>query len=280
MTSSPFTDLFSSLPGLAEIRQMEDECAKIDEAILDLQTRRQRYGQLIEIARTLVGERPGVAVDLALTANESKAAAPRLKKGGVRRKENTWKAAIALIVKAHPEGIEYDRIKEIVPDRLKSQLVQFPEAKGFYTALRKLEAEKVVKRVNGVAFTLKGYEAYRQKLAEGLINEITTGRRGSPIESAVLAFLKSAGPSKGPSIRADLIKYEGFGKSVIRNSSAMYNALKRLVDRGEIVRDIEAATYRLPDENEAPNGSAVGASEAGEALTSPNDAQPSLRLVG
>lgn len=279
MTPS-FPNLFNSLPGLAEIRQMEEECAKIDEAIADLQARRQRYGQLIEIARTLVNDQPAAPVEQTAAVEKPKDDAARPKKGGSRRREETWKAAVAVIVKAHPEGIGYDKIKELVPERLKKQLVQFPEAKGLYTALRKLEADKVVVRINGSAFTPKGYEAYRRKLASGLVPDITNRRRGSPIEDAVLAFLGKVGPSKAASIRADLIQYEGFGQSVIRNSSAMYNVLKRLVDHGEIVHDIDAATYRLPDENEAPAAKPLGASEAGEVAASPFDNQPTLRLIG
>lgn len=277
--TAPFTDLFNFAPGMAEIRQMEEECAKIDEAIADLQARRQRYGQLIELALTLVNEPPAPAAAPAEPVDKPKVQ-PRLKKGGSRRREQTWKAAVEVIVKAHPEGITYDRIKELVPDSLKSQLVQFPEAKGFYTALRKLEAQKVVLRHKGAAFTPKGYEAYRQKLVAGLISEIATGRRGSPIEDAVMTFLKKEGPSKAPAIRANLITYEGFGPSVLRNSSAMYNVLKRLVDRGEIAHDIEAAVYRLPNENEAPAAEPLGASETGEVTASPIDSQPTLRLIG
>lgn len=276
--TAPFTDLFNFAPGMAEIRQMEEECLKIDETIADLQARRQRYGQLIELARTLINESPSPIVpDANPVAKPSLPA--RLKKGGHRRKEDTWKAAVEVIVKAHPEGIKYDKIKELVPERLKSQLVQFPAAKGLYTALRILEAQKAVVRVKGSAFTPKGYEAYRQKLGAGLVTEITTGRRGSPIEDAVLVFLEKAGPSKAASIRADLITYEGFGPSILRNSSAMYNVLKRLVDRGEIIHDIEAAVYRLPNENEAPGGNPAGASEVGEAPTSLRDTGPLFRVV-
>ena len=281
--TAPFTDLFNFAPGLAEIRQMEEECAKIDETIADLQARRKRYGQLIELARTLVNEplAPAPAsVPASAEATDKPKAQQRLKRGGSRRREQTWIAAVEVIVKAHPEGITYDRIKELVPDRLKNQLLQFPEAKGFYTALRKLEAQKVVFRYKGTAFTPKGYEAYRKKVAAGLISEIATGRRGSPIEDAVMAFLEKEGPSKAPTIRANLITYEGFGPSVLRNSSAMYNVLKRLVDRGEIEHDIEAAVYRLPNENEAPSGLSAGASETGEVASSPIENQPSLRLIG
>lgn len=279
-------DLFNYLPNMAEIRQMEEECGRIDDTIADLQARRQRYGQLIEIARTLIDEQPEPVSTQEAVRDEEIAhvvqpatVGAQLKRGGRRRREDTWKAAVAVIVKAHPEGIAYERIKSLAPEPLKQQLVRFPAAKGFYTALRKLEAEKVVVRFRSMAFTPKGYEAYSRKVDAGLVPETASGRRGSPIEDAVLAFLKKAGPSKGPSIRADLIQYEGFGKSIIRNSSAMYNVLKRLVDRGEIAHDIEAATYRLPDGNEGPNGNAVGPSEMDEVTAPSKDSQLGLRLV-
>ena len=249
--SSPIASLFSNLPGADDIRQWEEECARIDTAIDDLRTKRDQFGQMIDLARALLRAAPP-KVEVPETRVEPRAApVERLKKGGSRRREQTWNSAVEVIVKAHEEGVSYAKIKELVPARLKEQLVQYPAAKGFYTALRKLEEDGVLVRQNSMAFTKKAYALYLRRVEAGEI-EAPSRRRGSPIEEAIKEFLRENGPTKGTALRAHLIQFDDFAGPVIRNSSAMYNVLLRLKEHGEIFHNEEAATYSLVEEIGAP----------------------------
>lgn len=272
--SDEISNLFQSLPGPEDVRRWEEECVRMDEAIADLTARRNRVGQLIAFARHLFeqGNASEALKKIEEVASEAEAAskAPAASKTAKRpraRGKETWRAAIEVIVKAHPEGISYDKIKQMVPEKLKKQLEEFPEAKGFYTALRKLDEAKVIVRRNGVAFTRKGYAAYQEKLAKGETEDITVIRRESPMAEAIKAFLRGSGPSKGTAIRAFLMGVPELAGPVLRNSSAMYNVLLRLKERGEILHDVDAATYSVPQENGAPAN--AGAPDTGRAATLP-----------
>jgi hypothetical protein len=271
--TTPLEDLFANLLTPEDVRRWELECSRIDAAIEDLTTKREKFGQMIDLARGLMSSpatevsKPDTAPDKGDTSPvEPAAAAPRLKRGGRRRREETWKSAIEVIVKASPDGVAYDRIKELVPQRLKEQLEQFPAAKGFYAALAKLESEGVIVRHNSMAFTKNGFARYRKRVAAGEIAE-PSRRRGSPMEDTIKQFLRDNDPAKGAEIRAHLIQFDEFA-AVIRNSSAMYNVLLRLKAQGEIEHDAEAKTYSLVQENGAPKALPVSAPETGEAATS------------
>ena len=278
--TDPLSHLFSSLPGPDELRRWEEECARIDAAINDLRAKRERFGQMIELARCLmppVIEEAIAPVDETITPERS--SEPHLKKGGRRPREKTWKMAVEVIVKANPDGISYDKIKELIPAHLKEQLERFPAGKGFYAALARLEKDGVIVRRNGRAFTKRGYARYLELVAAGEV-VAPNRRRGSPMEDAIKQFLRDNGPSKGVALRAYLIGFDEFAGPVIKNSSAMYNVLLRLKKSGEILHDEEAATYSIGQETGAPVAKPTSAPEAGEAVTSPIESQPTLRLIG
>lgn len=287
--TTPLSGLFASLPSVEQVLLWEEECRRIDAHIEQLRARRDKFAQMIELAKGLTEDEPSPqpATREPQKPREPEAkpeaaseVAPRLKKGGSRRREQTWRSAVEVIVRAHPGGISYDQIKHSVPPHLKAQLEQFPEAKGFYTALRRLEAAGVIVRHNSMAFSKEGYARYLERVAAGEIKE-TGKRRGSPMEDAIKEFLAEHGPSKAVAIRAHLIQFEEFAKPVIRNSSAMYNVLLRLKKSREILHDENSATYSVPqNENGALNGDAVGAPEAGRVAALPIENQPTLRLIG
>ena len=265
--SFQIANLFSTLPGPDDVRRWEEECAQIDAAIDDLRTKREQFGQMIELARTLMKSAAPKIEETATVTKADPAMLAPLKKGGRRRREHTWKSAVEVIVKAHEEGVPYEKIKELVPARLKEQLVQYPAAKGFYTALRKLEEDGILVRRNSMAFTKKAYATYLRRIEAGEI-EAPTRRRGSPIEEAIKDFLRENGPTKGTALRAHLIQFDEFAGPVIRNSSAMYNVLLRLKEHGDIYHDEEAATYSVVDENGALPAKPKSAPDAGEVAAS------------
>lgn len=285
--TTPLSGLFASLPSVEQVHLWEEECRRIDAHIEELKARRDKFAQMIELAKGLTEPPaphplvrqapPEKAVEQEVTSVEK---LPRLKKGGRRRREETWRSAVEVIVRAHPGGISYEQIKQSVPPHLKAQLEEFPEAKGFYTALRRLEKEGICVRHNSMAFSKEGYARYLERLEAGEIEEVSK-RRGSPMEDAIKDFLTEHGPSRGVAIRAHLIQFNEFAGPVIRNSSAMYNVLLRLKKSGEILHDEESSTYSMPpNENGALNGSAAGAPETGRVAPLPIENQPTLRLIG
>lgn len=266
--TDPFSTLFSALPGMEEVRRWEEECARIDGVMADLATKREQYRKMIQSAKDLLdpqghdARKPATASDSVV----AEAPAPALPKKKRNRREHTWRSAIAVIVKANPEGIAYDKIKEQVPAHLKEQLIQFPEAKGFYAALSKLDKEGVIVRQNSMAFTKRGYAKYKAKVDSGEIVKMNP-RRESPMADVIKQFLRDQGSSKGAAIRAHLIQFPEFAGPVLKNNSAMYNVLLRLKERGEILHDEEAATYSIAQENGA--SAFADAPEAGRGATLP-----------
>jgi len=281
--SQPFT--LPPPPDEALVRQWEDECARIDSMIADLTVAREHFAQMIRSAKGLkqgVAEAekpesqpvttPPTEAKVAPAEKRKAVAKPapkpgRRKKRAAKRGGTTWRSAIEVIVKANPDGISYDRIKELVPEKLKEQMAQFPETKGFYAALSRLEKEKKIVKLNSMAFTKRGFASYQARVAAGEVAEMPSRRRGSVIEDAIKEFLRDNGPSKGSAMRAHLIQFPDFGPSVLKNSSAMYNVLLRLTKSGELLHDEEAATYSIAQENGAP--AQADAPEAGRGATLP-----------
>jgi hypothetical protein len=263
-------------PDEALVRQWEEECAKIDAMIVELTAARDNFAQLVRSARGLKRSADPVERLEPESAPKAKVVAKpapkppklrRAKRKSARRGGTSWRNSVELIVKAHPEGISYDRIKELVPEKLKEQLAQFPEGKGFYAALSRLERDKIIVKQNSMAFTKKGFAAYQARVEAGEVEAPLGRRRGSVIEDAIKGFLLANGPSKGSEIRAHLIQFPDFGPSVLKNSSAMYNVLLRLTKNEEILHDKEAATYSIAQENGA--SAQADAPEVGRAATLP-----------
>jgi hypothetical protein len=286
--TTPLSGLFASLPSVEQVHLWEEECRRIDAHIEELKGRRDKFAQMIELAKGLTESAPAPQPQPQPQREKvndppevTSAEAPRrLKKGGPRRREQTWRSAVEVIVRAHPGGISYEQIKQSVPPHLKAQLEEFPEGKGFYTALRRLEADGVIVRHNSMAFSKEGYARYLERVAAGEI-EKASKRRGSPMEDAIKDFLSNHGAAKGVAIRAHLIQFDEFAGPVIRNSSAMYNVLLRLKKSGEILHDEETSTYFVPQkENGAHNGDAAGAPETARVAALPTENQPTLRLIG
>lgn len=263
MSRESFSDLFK-LPGAEEIQRWEAQYREMGEAIKELQGKRTYLERLIAAAR---GE--AIPSDIPI-AGKTKS---KLKAG-------TWMHAIAEIVLNHPEGISYSDLRAKLPDPFRESVRRNPRIKAFYGALRRLEIDEVIARYRNHAFTPAGFKRYMDKIERGEAEQVKgNDPRHSPMADEVKAFLASHGASKVAAIRDHLCSFSHFRDSM-KNHSAIYNVLRRLVDREELVHDKEAATYSLPGQEKAPDGNPAGALIAGEGATSPTNIQPSLRLIG
>ncbi|MXP14506.1 hypothetical protein GRI44_07055 [Altererythrobacter confluentis] len=262
MSGESFSDLFS-LPGADEIRHWEAEHARMGEAIKQLQEKRIYLERLIAAAK-------GEASPVALSA--PKRADGKLKPG-------TWMHAVAEIVLEHPEGISYDDLRDRMVGELGETVRKKPSQKGFYGALRRLERDEVIVRHRGCAFSPAGFKRYTDKVERGEIDPVKgNDYRHSPMADAIIAYIKKHGPTKAVALREHLSSKSQFADSM-KNGSAIYNILTRLVERDELSHNREASTFGLFDEKEALSAPTDKASGSGEASTSSFDTSPLFRVV-
>jgi hypothetical protein len=266
MADDTLFDHFKALPTREDLRRWEEEHARMGRAIHELNKKREQLGEMIKIAASIHGgpEAAGRGV------------------GGANNgplRAGTWMSAIHEIVERHPGGAPYELIRNELPEPFASKLSRDPSAKSFYGAMGKLEDAGLVVRHKTHLFLKGDFEEHMRKVEAGEIPDVE-GRnyRGSPMADAVKAFLLENPRSKATVIRDHLCKVPEFRKSLRRNTSTIYNLLKKLKDREELIHH-EDGTYSLMEENEASSSDATDASEAGEGATSPNETQPPLRVV-
>lgn len=255
MNSDAFSQLFN-LPGAEEIKRWEEEYRRMGEAIEEIEKKRAYLAGLIAAAR---GE--------SVSPHIAKA---RKKDGSLR--PGTWIYAIAEIAKANPEGLSYPNLRKRLPDDLRAKLKENPHCKGFYGALRRLERDEIIVRHRAHIFTPAGYKRYSDKVERGEINPVRgNDYRHSPMADTIKAYIAENGAAKATALRAHLSKMPQFSDAM-RNTSAIYNVLKRLVEREELKHDAETATFALPNENEPPaEETPPSGSDAGRAATLPFD---------
>jgi len=249
------------LPGAEDIRRWQAEHKKIEDAIRQLHEKRLYLERLIAVAR---GE--------SLAPSNARRADGRMMPG-------SWMDEISNIAKENAEGISYSDLKDALPGALAEVLKKNSNHKPFYGALRRLERDEVIVRHMNHVFTPAGYKRYLDKVQAGERHPVRGhDPRYSPMADEVKRFLAENGPSRATAMRDHLAALPQFRLSM-RNSSSIYNILKRLVEREELVHDEEASVYALPGHEKAPNGPAAGASQAEEASTSSDDATPLFRVV-
>ncbi|WP_435417025.1 hypothetical protein WAB17_08995 [Parerythrobacter aurantius] len=269
MPSGTFFDYFKALPTADDLARWEEEHARMGLTIKELTEKQEQLGQLIKVAAAIHGGREATKRGIG-NANVGKA---RLSGKG------TWMSTILEIASQHPDGIAYEKVREEMPEPFASKLAKDPNAKSFYGATAKLEDAKKLVRYRGHLFTPEGYERHQARVRSGEIEDVQGhDYKGSPLADAAMAYLADHPRAKAKDVKEHLCEFPEFVKGLKRNSSAIYNLLKKLRDREDIVQH-DDGSYSLPNENEAPNGSNVGASEAGEVGASSNDTSSLFRVV-
>lgn len=260
MAADSLSDLFS-LPGADEVRRWQVEHKKIEDAIKQLHEKRIYLERLIAVAK---GE--------SLSPTNARRADGKMMPG-------SWMDEIAKIVKENPEGYSYSDLKAALPGALAEALLKNPNHKAFYGALRRLERGEVIVRHANHAFTPAGYKRYLDKVQAGEVSEVQGhDPRHSPVADEIKRFLAENGPSKATKMRAHLTAIPQFA-SGMRNSSAIYNVLRRLVEREELVHDEETSVFAIPGQDKAPVGHAAGAESAERVAALSNDTPPLFRVV-
>jgi hypothetical protein len=160
-----------------------------------------------------------------------------------------------------------------MPEPFASRVARDRSNKSFYGALAKLETAKKLVRHRGHAFTPEAFAEYERRLDSGDIAPVAgRDRSGSQIDEVIKSFLVGRMPASSKEIRVHLSAFPEFAASIKRNTSAMYNVLRRMKDREEIVHNAEDGTYSLPKKNEALDGFSVRASDGGKVTAFPKKA--------
>ena len=271
--SKTLDDLLAGLPTADDVRRWERASDELGAEIEQLRAKKATVDQLVARAKQIFS---GIGEDTPVVTEPP----PIVDKvsSGERLPKGIWTGTIYDIIRAHDGGISYEEIKEALPEGLREE-IEKGNTKGFYGSLRRLERDKKVVRFNSHAFTPEVFERFKETPGYESLAKKGSAKRGSPMSDEIKNFLASHGASKALAIKEHLCKEPEFRTPLKRNSSALYNVLKRLVDRDELIHDKENSLYSLARENEAPNGIADGASETGEVGASSSDASPLFRVV-
>ena len=264
MSENPFAHLFGSLPTAADLQRWEEDRERMTSTITELVQQRENLTRMIDLARGFVEPH------LLRTTAASKAEAADLKRTPSGRvAKGSWVGALLNIAKANPNGLSYDDARVQLPAAYREILHRDPNCKSFYGALRRLEVDGSIVRHNGHIFTPEGFKRYKKDVKDGRRSEVMALSSGGSIAGeAIISFLRMHGPSRAPIIKRHLAQFPELD-AIQRNSSQIYNILKSLKDKGDILHDETKGLYSVVQANEPPAELPLGGSEAGGAPTPP-----------
>mgnify|MGYP003676012010 CR=1 FL=1 len=283
-----------------QLHRWQHERERLASLIDEMQKRRSAIDRLIEAAMPFMGamaqegaqhvrdivaearahpqplapSSSGAAVEQKGEAHESPDKAPR----------GVWTATIRDALSRAPEGMTFGELKdEIQNGPLGDRLAQ--TSKSFYGAIGKLESRGVIAKHRGWLFTAETLDQFLKDVAAGKVadKEPLDVGRGSPMQDVVIELVRSAQPEgiKSSEVVAALRNHPEFGASVIRNATAGYNIISRLLNRGELMKEgrvlriapkgadrsareltkDENGTLRLPQDENEPHAREGGGSD-------------------
>jgi hypothetical protein len=251
----------------AEIARWREECAEVDQAVERLYQKKAQIEERLRAAELL-------APSLFLLAQPPQARGRGQSK--VRKGLLTWPHLIEEGVRNSGQGI---RQKELL-DQLRAgpygqRLVE--SESGYYNAIQKvLRRKQIIKRGDWL-FTPAQYDQYMDRLGKGEVQDVAEeADYGSPAAAEAVRFISARPGSKS----IDVIKaiWEAHSEPNPPSKTSLYNMLARLVEQRKVRKDDQGRFYPA-QMTEAPEALPSEASAAGEVGASPDDAQPSLRLV-
>lgn len=277
-----------------QLHRWQRERERLVSLIDEMQKRRSAIDRLIEAAMPFMGamaKEGGRAPSQPLAPSASGEAAEQ--KGGTheptdKAPRGVWTATIRDALARAPEGMTFGELKdEIQNGPLGERLAQ--TSKSFYGAIGKLESRGVIAKHRGWLFTAETLDQFLKDVAAGKVadKEPLDVGRGSPMQDVVIELVRSAQPKgiKSSEVVAALRNHPEFGASVIRNATAGYNIISRLLNRGELMKEgrvlrvapkgagrsaremtkDENGILRLPQNETEPHTHEGGGSDAGEA---------------
>lgn len=226
--------------------------------------------------------------DLGLFVDEAMPVKARRKR---KHKGPIWADVVLDAVNSAPMGLTYAEMRQVAHNSaLGPKLAQ--SDKGYHNAIGRLARNGEIVREHGRLFTREAYERFMAAVDAGeATTTVPQPFAYSPMGEAILDIVaKCPATLNGKGVINELRKDAEFNAALTPHETGAHNIIARLVRREQIVRRDDGTLIPgrnfpkdrgiAPQRNEAPSGITAGASEAGEAATSPNDTQSISRMIG
>ncbi len=177
----------------------------------------------------------------------------------------TWVGGIKSIVEGSSRGLSYDELRQIMQA---GPAAGRPwSEKSFHGAIGKLADNAEIVRYKCHVFSRVAFDRFREDVAAGAVNDLPEPSRPqhSPLGAEIRRYLATcpSGATSGEMI-SEARQVPELAAAIDKNKSYAYNVIKRLADKGEIVKTGGRYFLASPEKTEAPSGGAAGASEAVE----------------
>lgn len=177
--------------------------------------------------------------------------------------------------------------------KVKSEIMKTPlgprlqrSEKGFHGAIGRLVDDKEVVRYKAHLMSADANRRFQADLKAGLVRDLRVPNvaHHSPMGDAVLAMMKQRerGAESGH-IKWELKKNPEFTEQMIKNPTHVYNVLKRLVEKGDLVKRKNRYFYvhlksAVPDSSESGATDNHGGGTGSPSLTESDENAISLTL--
>lgn len=254
----------------AEIARWQEQCAEIDRDVETLYRRKAEIGERLKAAQLL-------APSLFILAQPPKAKGRG--QATIRKGLLTWPHIIEEAVRNSGSGMRQRDLLDSIRSGRHGKRLDGGEG-GYYNGIQKVLRRGIVIKRGEWLFTPAQLEEYLRKVEAGEIADVADNAEyGSPSAAEAVRFATAHPGAKSPEIINHIWAGQKAAGEPVQSKTSLYNVLKRLVEQEKLSKDSKGGFHPF-NANEAPSGEAAGASEAGEVGASPDDTQPSLRLVG
>lgn len=205
--------------------------------------------------------------------------APIARNAAPKKTKITWATEVLRAVQQSERGfLSYEGIREALRNGPLAEKLARTD-KSFHGAVAKLHESGDLVRHNEHAFMPDVYQEHMEKVRRGQTEDVRPQNpaRRSPLQDCIVEALEAADQELAGS---DIIKFiirsgpSKISRSVRNSPNGVYNALGRMTDRGDLVKNEEEKTYRLPKKGDAENEISPSSEDdeetAGEAATSLN----------
>ncbi|MFB0873320.1 MULTISPECIES: hypothetical protein [unclassified Sphingobium] len=286
-----------------DVRHWKARLARIDGEINALQSEKEDFSRklaaaalFLDVDAVVPGESEATEAESPpIGAEEQPKAEPAASAPVQRKRRNygrlTWRDVILAAVEPAEMGLTYAELRAAVRESELGPQLEASE-KGYHNAISRCARDEEVVRDHGRVFTPAAFKRFMAAVEAGEVSTtVPQPMAYSPMGEAILDIVAARpGQLNGKGIIGELRKDTEFNATLTPHETSAYNIIARLVRRGQIVRRDDGTILpgrNFPQDriqsdansNEAPNGNVAGASQAGEAPTSPNEAPPLFRVV-
>lgn len=240
-----------------QLKQWKTEYERLKEEILEKESRCSALAQLIKAGEAFLPQQ-SFNLDDPITPPKTQPKQTKVnseslnkrithdKKAPVSKKRVTWTETIEKILQDADKPLKNAEIKEKIKTTPLASKLETAD-KSFYGAILKLENQDRAVKYKGYLFSPSAYLRFDRNLKNGLIEDLPDNSysKESPLGEEVKNILSENGGITAAEIKDYLLKNIQFEKSIRRNHTYIYNVLKRLLEKDEIVKEEETKTYYI-----------------------------------